>query len=176
MLIANKKYKNLVLLSLLVTILLFLFEVIPTYSGLVSMTIDVFEQNSEIDRITENDNVLRELNRQIKLLKMQIYNNVSDYSEYRNLSTVINLLDSLSKESKINNIAINPGELKKENHLWLQPIEISLNAEYENIYNYIRFLENSSRIVKVQELIFKPLKPGSPKLSLKANIEVYLNL
>ena len=57
-----------------------------------------------------------------------------------------------------------------------QPVEISLESDYENIYNYVRFLENSSRIIKMKELKFKPMKTGLSILKLKANIEVYLNL
>ena len=176
MLIKNKKYKNFILLTFLLFALLFVFEILPVYSDLLSMTMKVFEQNSQIEKIAENKNELDNLNKQIRKLKIRMYNNFSDYSDSRNLSAVINLLDSLSKKSKIKNIAIKPGELKENDQLWLQPVEISLESDYENIYNYVRFLENSSRIIKMKELKFKPMKTGLSILKLKANIEVYLNL
>jgi Tfp pilus assembly protein PilO len=176
MLIENKKHKNVILLTLLATVIIFLFEVIPKYSDLVTIVFKLIEQNSEIERIAENEKELMELNLQNQLLKSRIYSTVSDYKENKNLSAVISHLDSLAKESHIKNLAIKPGQMIKENHLWLQPIEVSLNSGYENIYNYIRFLENSSRVIKIKGLYFKPEKPLKPELDLKANIEVYLNL
>lgn len=176
MLIDNRKYKNTILATAIFTLLLLLFEIIPNYTGLVASVVTVLEQNSEIERIAENESEIEELTRQINMLESSVYNNVTAINKSRNLSSVISNLDSLSGKSKIKNLAFKPGEVKKENNLLIQPIEINLKSEYESIYNFIRFLENSARVIKIKELSLKPVKPFAKSLTLTAKIEVYLNL
>ena len=113
--------------------------------------------------------------KQINAFNRQMSHSVSSFNE-SSLSGIINHLDNLSKKSGIKNLAIKPGEIKKENNLVIQPVEINLNAEYENIFNYIRFLENSGQVIKIKELKLKPVKPVTKILTLKANIEIYLNI
>ena len=43
--------------------------------------------------------------------------------------------------------------------MWLQPIEVKIYSNYEGTLNFVRSLEQSSKVILLIELDFKPVKP-----------------
>lgn len=174
--IKTKKWKNIILLSLFLFVIIIFSEIIPKYSDLLSMSYDLIEQKIRSKESEENKSEMNKLLSENKNLKIEINNIVSDYEENKNLSSVLNFLDTAAKESGVSFTSIKPMQLLRKDNLWLQPVEINISSKFENIYNFTRYLESSSRVAVLKELQFKPEEMLSSKLNVKANLEFYLNL
>ncbi len=62
-------------------------------------------------------------------------------------------LNKIANKSKINISSIKPRKLKSNENLWLQPIELEVYSNYEEVYNFIRFLENSEKVIVITEVL-----------------------
>ena len=157
--IKSKKWKNIIALSFFLFAVLIFSDIIPDYSNIAIIGYDLFIQKRKIEESENNKQTIREL---------EIKN--------KNLSSVISFLDLAAKESKAKLTSIRPRKLEKKDNLWMQPVEINISSSYENIYNFTRYLESSSKVAVLNELNFKPEGILKPELKLKAEIEFYLNL
>jgi Tfp pilus assembly protein PilO len=157
-------------------VLVIFSDLMPDYSNLVSTGYDLFIQKKKVEESENNRQVIHELEIKNKNLRLEINQVVSNYEENKNLSSVLSFLDKAAKESKIKFTSIRPKKLEKKDNLWMQPVEVNISSSYENIYNFTRYLESSSKVAVLKELSFKPEKILKPKLEMKAEIEFYLNL
>jgi Tfp pilus assembly protein PilO len=64
----------------------------------------------------------------------------------------------------------------KRDNLIIQKYEIALSSSYENIYNFIRVLNNSGKVIKIKDLTLKNGEQYSSDINLKMDIDYYLNL
>ena len=174
--IKSKKWKNIIALSFFLFAVLIFSDIIPDYSNIAIIGYDLFIQKRKIEESENNKQTIRELEIKNKNLKLEINKVVSNYKENKNLSSVISFLDLAAKESKAKLTSIRPRKLEKKDNLWMQPVEINISSSYENIYNFTRYLESSSKVAVLNELNFKPEGILKPELKLKAEIEFYLNL
>jgi Tfp pilus assembly protein PilO len=176
MLIKNKKWKNYLLATLALFVLILLFEIYPRVSNILTLGYDLYKRNAKTEEAEQNNLNESNLITENKKLKLQINSFVSNYEESQKISSIISFLDDLAARNDVEVTEIVPGKVEKKNNLRLQPIEININSNYEGMFNFVRSLEKSSKVIVLKELDFKPIRPISDSLNVKANLEVYLNL
>ncbi|MBN2571421.1 MAG: hypothetical protein JXA68_04780 [Ignavibacteriales bacterium] len=176
MLIKNKKWKNLILLNLIVLIIILLFEIIPRGIELGSLFFDLIAQSNQIDEIQTIDNSINELKLINNKIKNQIRQNVTDYKENENISSFYALLTIIAEQTNSSIKTINASEIKKVNNLWSQKLEITFETNFINFFNFIQELENSQKVILIKNIFIKQEKLLSNKLLITTNFEVYLNL
>ena len=170
------KWKKTIILTIGLLIFLIIFEIFPRYASLYDAFFEIIRNNNAIESIETTKLQIQELNLQNKRIKFEINNLVSDYEENKNISSVISYLDKTAGENRIKISSIKPGKLIYKDNLWLQPLEVSLQSNYQSIFNFLRILENSSKVILINELTYKPDELLKNKLNFTAKLEVYLNL
>ncbi|MBI1937422.1 MAG: type 4a pilus biogenesis protein PilO [Ignavibacteriales bacterium] len=176
MLIKNKKWKNIIFLSIACVSIIFLFEIAPRIYNVAGLTIDLIVQKYKIDSNKENDELISEYGVRNKALKRKIGRVVSDYERSRNISDILSFVDSAAQRTKVNIREIKPGKIIRNNNLWLQPVDINISARYENFYNYVRSLENSSKVMLIKKLTMISGESLGGSLDIKLHLEIYLNI
>lgn len=111
-----------------------------------------------------------------KKLKKELAGILSNSDKAGSLSSTIELIDNISQKCDLEIQSIQPGNIKKENDLVIQSMDLVILSEYENFYNFARFVENASRIMLLRKIIIKQEKSGSDKLVINTKLDVYLNL
>ena len=176
MLIKNSKWRNLSLLILVMTVIVLVFEIIPRGIGVVEMVFELVANNNKIDRAAEIEIELSSLNTENLMLKKEIESVVTDYDDSRQISGILANLQEIADNSECDITAIKPGKLEKNKNLWVQNMQLEINGSYENLYNFFRFLENSTKVMIINNATFAPSKTKSRKLEMSLLLEVYLNL
>lgn len=172
----NKKWKNVILFSALGFSIIFLIEISPRIYNVAVISVDLLAKKIKSDsnqKIKENVNVLIMRNKNIT---RQIGAIVSDYNKNRNISDVVNLLDSLSLYCKIHITDIKPQQIIKNNNLWVQPIDVTMSSNYESIYNLINAIEHSTKVILLKKIFITNNNNLNKELTIKAHFEVYLNI
>lgn len=174
--IKNKKWMNIILLSLYGFIIIFTFEIIPRLSILgslsykwISNTLFYGSSDSIEQKVKEKTLLNSELKSGISLI-------VSNYKKNHNISDVICMLDTISSKCKCHIMEIKPGNIIKKDHLWSQPVELNLISSYVGFYNYLLMLEDFPKVIVIKSLSITPIKQFSDTLNIKANLEIYLNI
>ena len=168
MLIKNKKWKNYILGTLSFFVLILLFEIYPRVSNILSLGYDLYERYAKTKEAEQNNLNENNFISENKKLKLQINSFVSNYEESQKISSIISFLDDIASKNDIEIAAIIPGKVEKKNNLWLQPIEININSNYEGMFNFVRSLEKSPKVILLKGLDFKPIKPKNDSLNVKA--------
>ncbi|MBU0475266.1 MAG: type 4a pilus biogenesis protein PilO [Bacteroidetes bacterium] len=174
--INNKKWKNINVIIIVFTIVVLFGEILPRIWDLSSLTINWINDTNKLDKVTAIDANLYKLTETNKKLKSQINQIVSDYEENKNISTTMRYLNNIAKKSNISITSIKPSKLKSNENLWLLPVELEFNSNYEELYNFIRFLESSEKVILVTEISINPITITQQKLKVLTKINVYLNL
>ena len=174
--IKTPKWRNMVILILCFTMLVVVFEVFPGILNNADLVFEWIEQSSQIDKSDEIENRLTGVKQQNSQLKSYINNIVSNYEEAQNSSSILKMLDEIATRSKVDIEIIKPKTIIQRDNLWLQPIDIVLTSQYENYYNFIRFLENSQKVVLVKEIFIESGNSDGVELQISLKLEVYLNL
>ena len=176
MIIKNKKWKNLNLLIIAFTLVILTFEVLPRVWDIGKLVTELISNSNKLERLDEIDNNLLDLNIENKNLKRQLGEIVSDYKSDKNISTTMRYLNEIANKSKLKITSIKPVKLKNNDKLWLQAIELKFYSNYERLYNFVRFLEHSPKVILLKEIKVKPKVKSRDKLEIVVNIDVYLNL
>ena len=172
----NSKWRNLVILAVSFFVLILFAEVIPRSGDIIVNISEWITQSNKIGNLKETENKLGILTIKNNKLKSQINSIVSDYDEYRNISSVLNELNTIVAENNVKLINIHPESIVKKNNLWLQPMEINVESGYNELYNFVRTLEFSNKVIVVKDIHIIPGKMQSSNLKSTIRIEVYLNL
>lgn len=174
--IRNKKWKFVNIAALGFFALLFFFEFMPRYMSLFEQITNYISSVNEGNTLAQNIQELKLVKNENQRIKTNINQLISNYKENKNLSGILSYLDENAMASDIKFKEIKPGELKRQDNLWLQPIEVTLATKYENIYNYLRFIESSNKVILVNELTMEPVSDSRDSLNINIKFEVYLNL
>lgn len=174
--IKNKKWNNINLGIIAFTVVIILFEFIPRIMDLSSQTLGWISDTIKLEETSDIDAKLIEQSVRNKNLKSQMKQVVSEYEDDKNISTVMEYLNDIASKSNINISSIKALKLKKDNRLWLQPVEIEFTSSYEQLYNFTRFIEHSSKVILVNKLVTKPEVITKGKLTSNLLVDVYLNL
>lgn len=174
--IKNKKWRNIILLTIICVGIIFLFEIAPRLYNLSDLALNLVIQKYRIDSNKEKDGVINEYTARNKMLKRKIGLVVSDYERNRNISDILSFVDSAAQKNKVSVREIKPAKIIKSNNLWLQPVDINISARYENFYNYVRTLENSSKVMLIKKLTMVSGESTGELLDIKLHLEIYLNI
>lgn len=174
--IKSKKWKNINLGIITFTAMIIFFEFIPRVMDLSSQTFSWISDKIKLEETSDIDTKLMEQSARNKNLRTQMKQVVSDYEEDKNISTVMEYINHVANKSRINISSIKALKLKKDDRLWLQPVEIEFTSSYEQLYNFTRFIEHSSKVILVNKLSSKPKIITKGKLNTKLLVDVYLNL
>lgn len=172
----NSKWKNITVSIIGFTLFILIFELMPRIIDLGSTYFDWLSNNKKLKASTSIEEELLDENIKNKNLKKMLKNIVSDYEQDKNISNVMNYLNNIADKSNITIASIKALKLKQNNNLWLQPVEIEFTSNYEELYNFIRFVENSSKVILLSNLNCKPKVLTKNKLDSKILLDVYLNL
>lgn len=176
MLINSKKWQFVVGTTLVLTVLVLLFDLSPRYLALWDKVGAYYNSVNNMNSLPQLKANLKEIKFENSQLHNNINNLISDYKENKNLSSVLEYLDKNARRSKIKITEIIPGKLRERNNLWLLPIQVEMSTKYENIYNFVRLLENSNKVVLINQLILTPIKDNADSLLVKSKLNVFLNL
>jgi Tfp pilus assembly protein PilO len=174
--IKTPKWRNMVILVLGFMAIVLFFEIVPRLMNTTSLVFDWIDQSRQIeqsDRVAKQLQLAKQKNSDVK---GYINGIVSDYEESQNASSILQMLDEIAAKSKVNIATIKPRQIVQHDNLWLQPIEVELISKYENYYNFVRFLENSQKVVLIKEIFMERENSVNGSLQIRINLEVYLNL
>lgn len=174
--IKNKKWKNINIGIISFTLFITLFEFIPRIMYLGSSTFEWISDTIRLEETNDIENNLIEQSINNKTLKSQLKQVVSTYEDDKNISTVMQYLNNIASESNITISSIKALKLKQNERLWIQPVEIEFSSSYEQLYNFTRFLEKSSKVILVNKLNSEPEVITRQKLNTRLLLDVYLNL
>ena len=141
MTIRTPKYKKILTLVFAVFALILLFEVIPGYYDIGLNLIDV-----TIQKISGNDSqslssrllVLRDENNR---LKQQFFNNINTSAEHYSFSYALEKFAADNAGIKVLINSVKPAKKVKKGGLSFQRISIGMEGDFNDIYNYFRWLE-----------------------------------
>lgn len=174
--IKNQKMKMLLILILISFVMITALDLVPRLSGIGKTAISLYEKENKLKEEKESGEKLKNLTAENRMLKGEVKNSLAGYAENQNISSVIALLDSAAGFSETRISSIKPLNSYKKDNLLLQPVEVNIMTSYENVYNFIRFLEKAKKVVLVKELDIASKDESRDSLSVKARLEVYLNL
>jgi len=165
--IKSKKWKNINLGIIAFTVVIILFEFIPRIMDLGTQTFSWISDKIKLEETSDIDAKLMEQSVKNKNLKSQMKQIVSDYEGDKNISTVMQYLNDIANKSNIHISSIKALKLKKDDRLWLQPVEIEFTSNYEQLFNFSRFIEHSSKVILVNKLKSEPEVITKGKLNTK---------
>jgi Tfp pilus assembly protein PilO len=174
--IKNKKWKQIILVSVSAFMLILFFEIVPRTMNIGTLVFKLVDQKIKISSSDKNEDLIKQYTIENKSLRGQIGNIVSDYEKDKNISQILDFLDTASQLNNVRIIEIKPGQLIKNKNIFIAPLEVSFIAHYENFYNYLLNLEKSSKVIVIKQLSIVPKDILSDTLSIKAKIDVYLNI
>ena len=174
--ISNKKQKRLFLLVTSFFILIFAVEIIPRFMDLSVKSINHFANQYKISSSDEYDNIIETKTIKNTLLQKKIAQIVSDYEESKKISSIFKILDKQASKADLQINSITPLKLSKKENLWLLPIKIKIKSNYEKIYNLVRFIENTSKVVVFKNKKKKKKTFTDDKVEVELLIDVYLNI
>lgn len=173
--IKTKRYRQLLVVTFMVFIFLMIFEVVPRVSSFTGLCYSLYIQQRDLTESDTNNLFENKLAGENRKLSSEIKHIAAEAGKDQTLSSIITYLDEIAAESNADIIAIKPGKLYEKENLRIMPLELTISADYEGIYNLLRFAENSDKIILFREIVIKSTEEGNG-LDTKARIEVYLNL
>ena len=176
MLIKNKKWLNVTVMSLVGFAIIILFEIIPDITHDLSLAYNYFAQKHKASVESDKQAEFEIVSRENKIIKHKMAGLVSVYDDKGNLSNIISNMDEEAKLANVGILSIRPDKVTTKENLYYLPLEVELSSSYERFYNYLRFLEQSSRVLVLNEANIQKKENSTDSLTIKAKFEVYLNL
>ncbi|MFZ1288484.1 MAG: type 4a pilus biogenesis protein PilO [Melioribacteraceae bacterium] len=174
--IKNKKWKNINIGIVGFTAFVIVFEFMPRVWSLGSQSYNMISDKIKLEGNSNIDKNLMDQSLKNKNLVSQLKQIVSNYEEDKNISTVMQYLNNIANKSNITISSIKALKLKQNDKLWLQPVEIEFSSNYEQLYNFTRFLEHSPKVILVNKINSKPEIITKENINTKFLLDVYLNL
>lgn len=173
--IKNRKWKLIQRIVTVVTIMIFIFEIVPNASKLLSKGLDYYSINQEISNTYTNAANITRLRQENSQLKSTLLMFLTKNGKNGRLSDIVKFLNESSKEVGAEIVLIKPGTAYLENSFEIQSIDLEVQSNYNNLFNFIRKIEVCQKIIIVSILNISGKKPFSNDLILKAKLKVYTN-
>ena len=165
--IKTPKYKNMVLFTVVSAILILGFEILPGYYNMCSNLVPtIFHKLSGVDDKVLLKQLITLKEDHIKL-KKQFFGEFADEENNYSFSHSLEMFNMNRGGFDISINSIKPIKKYKKGRLIFQKINIGMSSNFENIYNYCRWLEITRSAVDFEEMNIS--KPKDNKL-LQANI------
>lgn len=176
MIFKESKWKRITLSAIVLFAFITMFEIIPVYNELFANVFDYFEIRSKYESSLINKVPAPELEIRNNSIKREINSILGGNQSNHNLSGIILKLNDIANEVNIQISSINPQQLKQQDKLWSQEIEVIFQSKFENIYNFVSKIEKLNQVILFKEISIIPIKKFKHRLVFKSVIEVYFNL
>ncbi len=176
MTIKSSKWKNIITLTSLFFLFVILFDIVPKYYDLISSGVVLLFNGNVEEQLNNTSNKLSSLEIENKKLKVNINSMASNYEADKKVSAIISLIDISAKKSNAQISEIIPGISQRKDNLFLQPVKVNLTSDYESLFNFIRQLENSNKVLVLKSISIKQSKESNKILIAEANIDAYMKL
>jgi Tfp pilus assembly protein PilO len=173
--IKSRKWKIIIRSVTVLTILIFIAEIIPNATELISKYIEYYSVNQKISNTYNNATKITRLHQENSQLKSTLAIFLTNNGKNGRLSDIVKFLNEASKNVGAEIVLIKPGTTYSKNSFEIQSIDLEVRSTYENIYNFIRKIESCQKIITVSYLTISSKKPFSNDLILLAKLEVYTN-
>lgn len=174
--IKNSKYKRMISLILIMFLVLIITELIPRTKNTISMSFDLYKKNAIMNNENKSEEKIKNLSIENRMLKGEVKNNLNGYDRTGNMSSTISLLDSVAVLSHVKLSSVKPQKTYRKNNFIVQPVELNMNSSYERIFNFVRFLENASKVISIKDLNITSKENSKDSLAVRADLEIYLSL
>ncbi len=176
MLIKKTKFRYYILFSITLFFLVSFIEIIPDYFTLFYNLWEVLDSSTLKNSIKDYESQITAMEIENSRLKSLETYYISTNESKSDISSIISFLDVVSQKSFIKNYSLRPAAAEKKDNLSVLPIEVEIGGDYSQVFNYINFIERSSRVIIIQNLSIKPKDILKDSLIVKTNLDVYLNL
>lgn len=150
--IKTPKYKNILVMAVIVFTVILLVEVIPGYYEIGSSLISVAFQKLSGSNVDELSDKLIEIKKEEAKLKKKFYGEFSTSENNYNFSNALEKFNVNNNEFNISINSIKPIKKVKKGRLNFQRINLGLNSDFANIYNYCRWLEITGSTIDFEEI------------------------
>ncbi|MBI2418556.1 MAG: type 4a pilus biogenesis protein PilO [Ignavibacteriales bacterium] len=174
--INSKKWRNILYLSGSAFALLLLLEIAPRYISAAEKLVDLYFKSRALEESRKNEILYKELALENKSLKEQIRSSVISHVEERSVAELLGTLEKQANAASVSIISLKPQSVVNKDHLMMQPVEITLHANYENLYNFVHFLENQEQVALVREIKMSALEMFNGEIEMTIKADVCLNL
>lgn len=175
MLIKSKKWKNILIATIVLFALVVYTDILPALTDNASILWQTISANNEVKDIKLLEREYSELVLESKELMNKLNNRNASATGMQSLSHIITKLDLIAHESAVNITLIKPGAITKKESIVTQRIELGISGKYKNLYNCIKNIEDAKELVVLKEMSVKPKEALNDSLLIKAQLEVYLN-
>lgn len=165
--IKTPKYRYTLTISLLVFALVIFFEVVPGYYQLCSNLLSVLVEKISGDDYDKLSNRLDNLKSENSKLKKVFFGEFSSGQSNHSFSETLDNFNVSQDEFDMTINSIKPLKKVQKGRLNFQRISLELQGDYENIYNYCRWLEMRGKTFHFEEVIIARQKD---KNFLKTNM------
>ncbi|MDP2366108.1 MAG: hypothetical protein Q8M94_20345 [Ignavibacteria bacterium] len=163
------KYKNVIFLTSALFAVVLLFEIIPGYYNFVSSFADVTIQKLSGDDSEALSNKLVDLKEEQYKLKKHFFGEFTTSENNYSFSNALEKFNVNNSEFDISINSIKPLKKIKKGRLNFQRINLGMTSDFENIYNYCRWLEVAGSTIDFEEVAI--LKQKDSQL-LQTNLQL----
>jgi hypothetical protein len=156
--IKTPKYKNMVFLTSAAFTLIVLFEIMPGYYDLGSSLVSVIFQKVSGSNDEVLSNQLLNLKAEQSDLKKKFFGEFSTSENNYSFSSALEKFNVKDSEFSISINSIKPLKKIKKGRLGFQIISLGVSCDFENIYNYCRWLEVKGSTIDFEEIIISRQK------------------
>jgi Tfp pilus assembly protein PilO len=175
MVIKNKKWKSYTIITAVFFAFIIVFEIAPDYSADFYSIGEFITSSNNKSELEKCETEILNLTKRNSALRNTLSANTDINNDKNDISSVINYLSIVSRKSYVENYSLRPAALEQKDGLWVLPINIEISGDYSIIYNYIRFIEMSPRIIVIRDLSITPKEKLKDDLLMKTNLEFYVN-
>lgn len=161
---------------IVLTLIIIVFDLLPRYTDIAYYLFRNIENEKLREEVAESEILLQNLKSTNYDLKNRLETIVTDYDKHNQVSNILTLFNTMSKKSKVSILTMKPSTVKKENHLYKQNVILKVSSKYENLYNFLRFAENSNKVFLLKSMTILSDKKVSDSLETELLFEIYLNL
>lgn len=176
MLFSNKKWNTIISASVIMFLLIMIFEIIPGYMEYSGFFISAIFNEENLNTQKEEQLRYNSLVSENMKLKNMISIGIANTANKNRLSDIISLLDSASQESGVSISLIKPGQTIKKENISSQRLEVVLNSKYREMYKYFQILVKTHMVIRVKELEIRIKEAKSDSLITRTVLEVYPDL
>ncbi len=159
------------MLTLFLFVMIMLLEVIPGYYQLMEAIYSIVIQKYSGENHKKMESELLQLTENQNKLKRVFYGEFTSTSEKNSFSNTLEKFNVREDEFKISINSIIPVKKLKKGRLSFQRVNIAFISDYENSFNYCRWLELKSPSLDFEELTISKQK-NSDELQTNIVIDV----
>jgi Tfp pilus assembly protein PilO len=176
MIIKNKKWKRFIYGFSAAFVLLFALDIFPSYYEAATDLVKWFDLRSSKENARDFDTRLKNSNTELTLLKARINSMLTKLSDSQKVSPYIEELNSFAASAKVSLASIKTQNLEKRDNLLVQPLELSLEGNYFQLFEFTKLIESTKRTFVIKNIIIKPGRIDESGITAVIILEIYLNL